>query len=1001
MDLKQLPAWFVFPRSFPRTKQGNVFSRLTFGLVAGLVFFGSEIRAQEVKFPESFEREEEVSPAWKVSDGGVTEIVNERFKSGHHSLRWAWTRENASLTFRHAGAFLAGEIEESREQGRTLAFYVYQERPSDGLIRFELLNGEETVGHFWVSANFWGWRVVGTRFSWTGWDVGQNVDGFRIHSPEGVQSGRLYIDYFQPAFASAGPPPNSIQPWAQFPERIGDEEELLLSLRDLAVNRPWIPELKPEDALKGEETELMKALVAEVHPVREKQPKVETIRGDELLSQVREKMTAVGVGRKNGIVYGKPVGPVWFFPVPDQIDFLKDYVDAMLLAHQLILEGRKESERAEGYQHFVDLADHLLDQGWQPGNAAVGPIEHGEKFIKWTQGIVDAAPELRSTGRMVNYALLLEWLSGGDVKIAELRGEGVSVEYSPMDLLWLQSITLLPSSPFLYQRIEIFREYFRKLIVSESVGGGMDGTGGGLPIKARRVDFSGIDQSGIELAQLVNVVHGSGLLSMESYVDGPRLAVTRAALTGGGNPYFPQVLGNVADAEKLVKALEIWINLPEGTGTAPDPFSASVLLALAKEPYSETVRQLQSYGLQPMKLQGLHIFDAGKAVIYRSSDGVLAWNHTHYPGAMGFAWHAPASGQRKSVVHGVRSAISFPAGGTGTEAQLTARARVEGVQYSALTAGEGGLVSVRSMDETLSYRKSYFAVQDLVMVLVNGNVREGENGETVLFHEMMDVLIPPGPIRSLGAETGSSWVSPDGHIYFVHGGSGEESKPAAPEWAQVEDAESRLKISHSPGTFTSAISIRPAPRVENAEQWLERIASPEKFAYRVVRNTESEQIVWNRDAQTAFYSLWSGGGISSVAGLLKKTSGPADVVITYEASGIRVWAKAKGQDGDSANNVSATAGSMESTSGPLVLEFSGKFLPHENATILEDGISVAVAGTGGEIRLEYSAQEESELLTFAKEDQEIQASPYPGWLHEAAPPPPPTWWQKIKNWFSR
>jgi hypothetical protein len=201
---------------------------------------------------ENFEAET-VPPGWSGDANGTLAVTGERFKSGSQSLLWQWHAPGAAITGAAPGKLFPAF------EDRTLAFWVYNEKPMEQILRLEIKMGFSVVGECWFPLNFKGWRPLGAPFAQlyrhsehfvTRPTEPLSFDAFRLIAPEGVPEGRLYLDYVNFACTDKLRADNQ-QPWAGNSDILETAmpEKFIYSSRNIAANRPWVPEWVPADRM--------------------------------------------------------------------------------------------------------------------------------------------------------------------------------------------------------------------------------------------------------------------------------------------------------------------------------------------------------------------------------------------------------------------------------------------------------------------------------------------------------------------------------------------------------------------------------------------------------------------------------------------------------------------------------------------------------------------------------------------------------------------------------
>lgn len=370
-------------------------------LLATMIFTAIPCEAESLV--ENFESPE-TPPGWKASENGRCSITGERFKSGTKSLVWNWNGDRSALTCGVPGGGLAP----MNELG-CLAFWIYNETPSDDILYFEILRDGSSWGNCWYALNFKGWRPLGVPYKQI-YVYGEHfmtnpafpaLDSFRLTilkrpeeasassdeaAPKAAVTGRLFIDYVNYDCRDTLRADNQ-QPWVGNSDILHTDNpwQYAYSSHDISKNRPWLPAFTPasgitETDFKDMDTIVTRCLVgdkADGNPPLTKP--LSPNKDDEILDEIRKKLR---IKRSpSGVITGRPIIPPsgWcvrqFNNPPDGVALAKAIRDrhgSLLerLVRDYLFEKKKGNAVAAGRreQAFFDLCDHLLDQGFMEGN---------------------------------------------------------------------------------------------------------------------------------------------------------------------------------------------------------------------------------------------------------------------------------------------------------------------------------------------------------------------------------------------------------------------------------------------------------------------------------------------------------------------------------------------------------------------------------------------------------------------------------------------------------
>lgn len=427
-------------------------------IVAAIFCLGSLAKA-DTQISAVHDFEGAVLPkGWQAGPENTISLAGERYKAGSQSLRWEWRGDRATLTYRNASDF--AKLSAGGEKGgSTLGLWIYNEQPLHGMLRLELLNGEEVVGQCWYWLNFRGWRPVGALYSQVGWTPGRSVDGVRFSLPEGSAAGRLYFDYACFNFISKGPKADYQQPWAAGPEGLKPEfpdapERTFYSSHDLSLNRPWLPPLTPAENITPQQQGDLRHLSQYYRDNIAFGAAAQSIS----LEELRSKVATYQIHRENGVITGRPVDQGGFLVPPRGIKFSPDYSLTMIQTYELYkkAKGKNVALADELKGIYFDLLDHLLDQGWMEGNGNLGWLGIGYDLRHFPRAIFGMREEIEASGRTREVALAIAWLMCGDEMAAQSPTFSTDMIYNFMAHL-PGLIFMLPDASEQLQRMQVLQ----------------------------------------------------------------------------------------------------------------------------------------------------------------------------------------------------------------------------------------------------------------------------------------------------------------------------------------------------------------------------------------------------------------------------------------------------------------------------------------------------------------------------------------------------------------
>ena len=307
---------------------------------------------------ESFESA--IPNTWRTTGGATFALTTERYKSGEHSLVWSWKSVGDAIEV--SGA----ELFNNESAGKGFAIWFYNETPHAVPMRAELLLRGSVIASVWFWMDFQGWRPLGSSYQDAGLKTGQAIDGIRIHPPDGIAAGRLFLDCASFSQSIRGGALGDQMPWSGVPENLRQKpSELVFSDTDIHLNRPWLPERREPAQITASERDGLAQLAQRLLPPLSgpgKGLKTESI------ETLRQTMKEYRIKRdEQGRITGRPVDSDSILKPDDAIDFWA-YLKFCETVQGAYSQAKEPAQRDELERMFIDLSAHLLDQGWSAGS---------------------------------------------------------------------------------------------------------------------------------------------------------------------------------------------------------------------------------------------------------------------------------------------------------------------------------------------------------------------------------------------------------------------------------------------------------------------------------------------------------------------------------------------------------------------------------------------------------------------------------------------------------
>jgi len=418
--------------------------------------------------------ENKVPSNW-IADGGKLALTDKHFKAGKQSIRWDWKSNKQSLQITDTSFQAVYDNPRS-----TFVIWIYNESPISDKLVFEFGKSGTTNLSFDFNLNFKGWRTAWVMYH-------RDMDGtvmpdmntLKIKVPASVRKGSLYLD--QVIYNSTINPRSPMR----------DEQVPFVNVNsDKAANAHWTAlytfsktphYLSLPDTISIQE----KKDIADISKRYEHIILGETKIGLNGLSQIEESFSYWNIKRRGKLITGKPVYSTndieligetagqaekkW-----NQQFSIKSYTELML---KVALVNRKSKdkqvqERTESI--FIDLIDHLEDQGWSFGSG-LGALHHlGYNFRDYYSACLLMKPLLKKSGRLDRTWKTMYWFSG----LGRSQQEPSQLPLANIDVFntllgsMLSSVLIVDDTPEKVRQMQEFSKWFSQNIKPDFAIGG-------------------------------------------------------------------------------------------------------------------------------------------------------------------------------------------------------------------------------------------------------------------------------------------------------------------------------------------------------------------------------------------------------------------------------------------------------------------------------------------------------------------------------------------------
>ncbi len=348
--------------------------------------------------------EEKVPANWETKVPATLSISSRHSKMGSQSVKWEW-KSGTVLTI----ADPEGLKQAAQQDGGGMMLWIYNETPVDAPIRFEFCNYSAVSYRFNYQLNFKGWRAC-----WVGFEEdmawsknSKEINCLKIHAPQQVAEGKLFFDRM---IFPDKPVNHRRTPDAQLPY-------INSAMNDNHWGALWHCYSTYKYTLTR--NQVSSQTITELKKIEERL--VRQAAGNSFSLEAMEKakgnFRALGIRRHENHI----TGPAFV----SNDEYLAVNNDLNMARAGDILNGLAKGwhfyQDAACRQMFIDLADHLIDQGWAVGSGMGTNHHYGYQFRKFAPSFLLMKKILNEDSRLQEYTnVLLYWCA-----VPELREEPI------------------------------------------------------------------------------------------------------------------------------------------------------------------------------------------------------------------------------------------------------------------------------------------------------------------------------------------------------------------------------------------------------------------------------------------------------------------------------------------------------------------------------------------------------------------------------------------------
>lgn len=430
--------------------------------------YNSNVNNEEIvnKICPIFSFEYDIPESIKVYNDSEISLSNKHFKDGKNSLRWNFNK-GAKLVINELIGYKEFKVSSKSQARDTFGIWIYNEKPIDDILFFEFGTDDIVNCSFDFRLNYTGWRNA-----WVMYErdmVGipkESMNRLTITAPKTIENASIYLD--QIIFS------NPVDP--RFHTR--DYQVPFVNLEaDKKANSHWLSlyyftKLRPSIQFHDKFTDKdEKALDLIIERFEKYTLKKQTLTKKDM-DTIEEKFLSYNIIRDGNNITGNSINVVHYYDIfpkerKDELIKLskgmcvKDYTDFM---YDIACKYHSTNEAC--YKNrlkaiFIDLIDHLHDQGWAEG-CSFGTTHHlGYNFRKFYEAAVLMRKVLNEAGILDRTQKTMAWFSG----VGRIFYEKSEAEGANMDVLntllqgMLASILLMKNSVKKICYIESFTKW--------------------------------------------------------------------------------------------------------------------------------------------------------------------------------------------------------------------------------------------------------------------------------------------------------------------------------------------------------------------------------------------------------------------------------------------------------------------------------------------------------------------------------------------------------------
>ncbi|WEK20035.1 MAG: chondroitinase family polysaccharide lyase [Candidatus Pedobacter colombiensis] len=412
--------------------------------------------------------ENSVPNNWSTINGRLS-ITTDHFKLGEEAIKWDWITAGKSVLKIQNSAFKAV----AANPRSTFVVWIYNETPVNDRLVFKFGTNDKTACSFDFKLNFKGWRTAWVMYHRD--MVGRpqaDMDLLTIAAPATIKKGSLFIDQLMYDV--------TINP--RSPMR--DEQLPFINPdADKAANAHWTslylfnktPQYLPLQAKLGEVDrvdldQISQRFKEQILP-SEKNP------GKNTLQNIEKAFSYWNISRNGDRITGRPVysmndvelvslSPDEGVKEANRLSGIKAYTQLMLQVAQAYHTSPEIADKQRMEQIFMDLLDHLEDQGWAFGSGMGALHHHGYNLGGYYPACLLMKDVIKKHNKLDRTFKSMAWFSGLGRTLQlpdQLPASNIDVFNTLLESM-LSAILIMDDSPKKLQYLHSFSNWLSKNI---------------------------------------------------------------------------------------------------------------------------------------------------------------------------------------------------------------------------------------------------------------------------------------------------------------------------------------------------------------------------------------------------------------------------------------------------------------------------------------------------------------------------------------------------------